>query len=375
MANLADCRDEMECPVISKIDISHIYEDVKCAYLDESIDYPWIVGFSGGKDSTLVVHILFDVLLSIPPKKRTRDVHIVSNDTLVESPLVVNHMHKTLNEIKDAAVNLSLPISTTITKPDPAQSFWSLLIGKGYPSPNLNMRWCTDRLKIKPTSKFVMKNVKRSGSVVILLGVRKDESSTRKRSIHKYDSNTRFSPHSSLNGAFIYSPIVNLSTEDVWRFLWLNDPAWGGTHEQLISIYKEADSGECPLVFSKEEAPGCGTNSSRFGCWVCTVVQKDKSLQAVVNSGQDKYLPLLKFRDWLLEIRNNPKWRQAKRRNGRLTFNSNGNHIPGPFTIKARKMILEKLLGTQEEYGQQLISNDELNIIHSYWSDDLSKDK
>jgi DNA sulfur modification protein DndC len=70
---------------------------------------------------------------------------------------------------------------------------------------------------------------------------------------------------------------LTITTEEVWNYLWHNDPLWGGTHEELISIYKEADAGECPLVVSKDEEPSCGTNSSRFGCWSATVVTNDRS--------------------------------------------------------------------------------------------------
>lgn len=364
----------MECAVIVPPNIDLIKENIKNAYLDDHFNYPWIVGYSGGKDSTLVVHLIFEVLLSISPKKRKKNIYIVSNDTLVESPLVNLHMVKTISQIQESASNLNLPISTYITKPDINQSFWALLIGKGYPPPNLSMRWCTDRLKIKPTSKFVIDHVKQSGAVIIVLGVRKDESSSRKRSIERYESHERYSPHSSLSGAYVFSPIASVTTDEVWRYLWLNDPLWGGTHEELISIYKEADAGECPLVVSKDEAPSCGSNSSRFGCWVCTVVTNDKSLQAVVDGGRKQYLPLLLFRDWLIKIRNDPEWRQARRRNGKVTFALNGNHIPGPFTIKARKKILEELITVQSKLDFEIITQDEINIIHQFWAEDMNKE-
>jgi DNA sulfur modification protein DndC len=364
----------MQCATLAPVNIDLITSDLKDAYLDVDFNFPWIVGYSGGKDSTLVVHLLFDMLMSIPPKKRTKPVYIISNDTLVESPLVCNHMTKTLGFIEEAARNLKLPIYTSLTIPDKKQTFWTLLIGKGYPPPNLSMRWCTDRLKIKPTSKFVLDHVKKSGNDIIVLGVRKDESNNRKRSIEKYENSNRYSQHSSLTGAFVYSPIVNITTEEVWNYLWHNDPLWGGTHEELISIYKEADAGECPLVVSKDEAPSCGTNSSRFGCWVCTVVTNDRSLQAVVDGGRKEYLPLIEFRTWLLDILNDPEWRQARRRNGKVSFSANGSHIPGPFTIKARKKILEELLSVQNKVGFELISQDEINIIHQFWAEDMNQE-
>jgi len=285
----------------------------------------------------------------------------------------VEHITKQLSLIDEAAKNFNLPIKIHITRPRVEHTFWTLLIGKGYPSPNQRMRWCTDRLKIQPTSKFILNNISEHGAAIIVFGVRRDESSSRKSVINKYKNieNSKLSPHSELQGAYIYRPISDVSTLDVWNLLSYNDPPWGGTHEHLIQLYRDAKGGECPMVLSKDEVPGCGTPSSRFGCWVCTVVEKDRSLQGFVDSGQKKYQILIDFRDWLKSIRNAPEHRQIRRRNGNLTFEASGKHIPGPFTISSRKLILEKLLAAQQEYGQDLISKEELDLIASIWAEEL----
>lgn len=354
-----------------------LIDQVKLQYLDETQLYPWIVGFSGGKDSTLVAHAVFEAILDIPRHKRIRKVHIVSNDTLVESPIVIDHLSKQQEKILLAAESFDLPITVSTTRPDVERSFWTLLIGKGYPSPNQTMRWCTDRLKILPTSRFILKNVSKHGSAIVVLGVRKDESNSRRNIIEKHRNlkNSNLCPHSALMGAFVYRPIVDMTTEQVWNLLAHNDPPWGGTHEELIQLYRDAEGGECPMVLSKNEAPGCGTVSSRFGCWVCTVVEKDKSLQGFVDSGKHEYKSLIDFRDWLKSIRNNPEYRSVKRRNGSTTFDVSGKHIPGPFTIVSRKMILDRLLQAQEEYGGELISKEEIDLINSIWATELVSQK
>lgn len=320
---------------------NRIVADIRDEYLFDGQAFPWIIGFSGGKDSTLVAHAVFAALLDISPSRQTRPVHVVANDTLVESPLVVSHLHQSLQEIREAAKTLKLPVTVATTTPDQENTFWVLLIGKGYPSPNSQMRWCTDRLKIQPTSRYIREQVTTCGSAIILLGVRRDESETRKKRIDSYSNNTgsRLHPHKDLAGAYIYRPIVDLTTDAVWGILAANPPPWGGTHDRLIKLYRDAAGGECPIVLSQEEAPGCGTNSSRFGCWTCTVVEKDKSLQGFVNSGKQQYAPLIAFRDWLREIRNDRSLRQGKRRSGKITIAANGKLIPGPFTLKARQII------------------------------------
>lgn len=351
-----------------------IVNDIATKYSSENQNYPWIVGYSGGKDSTLVCHLVLSSLLQIPPKNRTRKIYIITNDTLVESPLICAHIDKTLDLIDNTSNVLNLPVHTVKTKPNPKETFWVLLIGKGYPTPNTHMRWCTDRLKIKPTSIFIKSHISKEGAAIIVLGVRKDESNSRRMTIEKYEKmqNKNLSPHPSLNGAFVYSPISSLTTGTVWDFLAYEDPPWGGTHEELIQLYKDADAGECPMMVTKKESGSC----SRFGCWVCTLVKNDKSLESFAKATRDKQLhELIDFRNWLLSIRNNPDYRQIRRRNGIITFDKNDNHIPGPFTHKARKMILDKLLETQKKYTKQLISQEEISEIVNIWAQELSETK
>lgn len=354
-----------------------VLSEVRAEYLSDEQNYPWIIGFSGGKDSTLVVQAVFDALLTVAPSQRKRTIHIVSNDTQVESPLVMAHLRNVQEAIRDAAKKLSLPIDIATTKPNPEKTFWVLLIGKGYPSPNQTMRWCTDRLKIQPTSQYILENVSKHGAAIVVLGVRLDESESRRNRINKHRNNldSNLAPHRELPGALIYRPIVNLSLDDVWEILGKFHPPWGGTHNELIQLYRDAEGGECPVVLSKEEAPGCGTASSRFGCWTCTVVEKDKSLQGFVDSGKHEYRSLIAFRDWLKDIRNKQEYRSVERRNGRITFDLSGKHIPGPFTIQARKMILDRLLAAQEEYGEELISPSEIDLIEAIWASELSQQK
>lgn len=351
-----------------------VVADIKTEYLSDTQGYPWIIGFSGGKDSTLVAQAVLEAILAVPPSARTREVHVVSNDTLVESPMVIAHMIRVQRQIQEASQNLGLPITVVTTKPEIEQTFWVLLIGKGYPSPNQSMRWCTDRLKIQPTSSYILNNVSKHGAAIVVLGVRKDESNSRRNSIDKFQNmeNSSLTPHAELPGAFIYRPIVDLKLDDVWEVLGENPPPWGGTHKDLIQLYRDAGGGECPVVLSKEEAPGCGTKSSRFGCWTCTVVEKDKSLQGFIDIGNHHFKALVDFRDWLKDIRNMPEYRQVERRNGRMQFDLlTGKHIPGPFTIQARKMILDRLRDTEKEFGDQLISKEEIDIIESTWADEL----
>jgi DNA sulfur modification protein DndC len=330
---------------------------------------PWIIGFSGGKDSTVVAHLVIEHLLSLPKSGRKRAVHIVANDTLVESPLVISHIRSTQDEIRNAAVAFDLPISVATTTPDPDQTFWVNLIGRGYPSPNRSFRWCTDRMKIQPTSRYVREQVAAAGEVVLLLGVRRDESATRSGTVTRYDNGRRLNRHNDLKGCWVFRPIVNISTEDIWEFLATEQPPWGGSYARLIKLYRDAGGGECPVVTEKSDVPSCGTTSSRFGCWTCTVVEKDRSLEGFVEAGFEEFTPLLDFRDWLVSIRNEPSRRLARRRDGRVTI-ANGVHVWGPFTLATRCEILDQLLRIQKKVGRPLIESAEIERIRSLWAED-----
>lgn len=357
-------------------DLENKFRPIRCELIDEYLQphsAPWIIGYSGGKDSTLLLHIVVEMLMKLAPTERRRDVHVVANDTLVESPLIIKHINISIAEVQKAAVAFDLPITTAITRPLGDQSFWVNLIGRGYPSPNRSFRWCTDRMKILPTSRYIKEQADAAGQVILLLGVRRSESATRSSSIARYDNGMRLNRHNDLIGCMVFRPIVDLSTDDVWEFLGTHQPPWGGSHAKLIKLYRDAGGGECPVVTQKSDAPSCGTTSSRFGCWTCTVVEKDRSLEGFVESGFDEFGPMLDFRDWLASIRNEPPRRMARRRDGRVTITDGGTFVPGPYTLHTRSEILDRLRVVEKRVGHPLISDDEVALIRSLWARDAAE--
>ena len=257
---------------------------------DENPDRPWIIGFSGGKDSTLLLQLVWKSLLKIDPIFRKREIWVVCNDTLVENPHIVNFINRTLDTIKVAAVEQDLPIFVQKTTPRLEDTFWVNLIGRGYPAPNNVFRWCTERLKIDPTTRFIKSKVAEDGEVIILLGTRSAESGNRARSIKKHEVKGQRLRKHLLPNAYVFAPIKDVETGELWQYLmqvpppWSN-PAGGGTHKELVTLYKNASTdSDCPLVID-ETTPSCG--NSRFGCWVCTVVKRDKSMEGLIMNGED----------------------------------------------------------------------------------------
>lgn len=321
---------------------------------------PWVVAYSGGKDSTLVLQLVMELLLELGPKAR-KPVYVLSSDTRVEAPNVSEYVADSLNRIEVSARARKLNLFTQLVFPDIDEGFWAKLIGKGYPPPSRWFRWCTSNMKIKPSRRAINDIVASQGSVILLLGSRIDESSARAQSIRSFANNERsLNPHHEIPDALVFKPIVNWTTDEVWEYLASNPPAWGGTHERIIQLYRQANGGECPIVLDLD-TPSCG--GSRFGCWTCTVVKQDKSMEGFIATGEEWMRPLHEFRTRLIEYRDLDGMRSPVRRDGTPGM--------GPFTAEARKRILRELLETEKAVGWSLISDEDLANIQVIWSEEF----
>ena len=350
--------------------IKDIENEIIDQYLNDDNPRSWIVGFSGGKDSTMLLQMVWIAIKSIPPELRTRKVYIVCNNTLVENPRILVYSEKVLNQIQRAASEQSMPFYVIRTTPKLEDTFWVNLIGKGYPAPNNSFRWCTDRLKINPTTQFIVDKISEEGEAIILLGTRSDESKNRAKSIKKHSiEGQRLSKH-ILPKAFTYAPIKHVPIDNLWQYLMQVQSPWGANNKELVTLYKNANSGDCPLVIDTT-TPSCG--NSRFGCWVCTVVKRDKSMEGLIENGDSWMEPLMEFRELLVETRNTEELRENRRRGGQEGI--------GPYTPEARAMFLEKLLQAQFEIQKNepemvLINYQELVAIQVTWyRDNLFKNK
>jgi DNA sulfur modification protein DndC len=358
--------------------LKELYKDVRKTY--KSNNYPWVIGYSGGKDSTATVQLVWYALSKLPVEERNKKVFVISSDTLVETPVVVEQINKTLKQIAQASIEQKMPFITQKVTPKIEDSFWVKLIGMGYPTPSRQFRWCTDRLKIKPANTFIIETAARFGEVVMVLGARKAESLSRAQVMNKRDvlPGTNLSRHSSLPRAWVYTPLEDFITDDVWTYLLQVESPWGGNNRDLAALYRTAQSGECPLVVDTS-TPSCG--NSRFGCWVCTVVEKDKTMQSLIDNGEEWMEPLLDFRDKLAETQNPERkleFRGIKRRNGKVMV-KDGRLIPGPYLPQIRMKMLRELLELQIKVQNEgpdpdlvLISAAELHEIRRIWRSELS---
>lgn len=347
------------------LNVDYIENEIIDQYLfDENPTRPWIIGFSGGKDSTMLLQIVWNALKRIDPILLTRKIYVVCNDTLVENPRIVKFINTTLRKIQEAANLQQIPLFVQQTTPRLDDTFWVRLIGLGYPAPNKFYRWCTDRMKITPTTRLIVEKIAENGAAIILLGTRSAESSTRAASMKKHEIKGQRLRKHQLPNAYVYAPIKDVSTNNLWQYLNQVPPPWGGNHKELVTLYRNANSGDCPLVIDST-TPSCG--NSRFGCWACTVVQKDRSMEGLIDNGEEWMLPLAEIRNFLVETRDNPEiYREKRRRNGEIV-----EKYWGPYKFTTRVDILRRVLSAQKEIqkteGIELITPQEMVLIQYHW--------
>ena len=382
--------------------LQDIQDEIRQVYLGDN--RPWILGFSGGKDSTCMTQLIWNALLELPAEKLHKKIYIISSDTLVESPTVINQITASLDIMEKAAAKTHLPISTNLVQPEIKDSFWVCLLGKGFAAPSYLFRWCTDRLKIRNADRFIQEKVSEYGEAIVILGTRKDESGSRNQLMNMYAiKDSLLSRHSKFPQTYVYTPLRDFITKDVWNYLLQNKNPWGANNRDLLAMYQNADSSECPLVVDTS-TPSCG--NSRFGCWTCTVVSKDVSLTNTIENGAEWMLPLLELRTELKETQDPQKRkevRQLKRRNGQMRLVDDAKKkafakniqdsksrsditeeqkqadpysvlVPGPYTIKFCKEFLEKLLRAQKKVRREgpdpnmnLILESEIHEIQRIW--------
>lgn len=366
--------------------IRETIEELKLQYFAD--ERPWVVTYSGGKDSTCVLQLVITMLQELHAEgKDHKHTYVVSSDTTVEMPIIEKYLRTKLDEITNFAESTDLKLSCHKLSPKIEESFWTLMVGKGYPAPTSTFRWCTERMKINPATHFLESLVNKHQSILMLLGVRSAESQARQTSIANRKLNQRgLSPHDNIPNAFVLSPIKHWTNEDVWTYLSNTDkdsiPYPWKNHEYMMSLYdKGSGEGDCNIALNPQ-SPSCG--KTRFGCWVCTVVEKDRSMEGMLAHGEEWMRPLWTYREMLYQYRNDPEKRDDRRRDGSRAINEGG----GPFLMPVRRELLDKLLQTEIDiavnYHQmkkdasdynpsetfQLIKDDEIMLIQQHWDDD-----
>jgi len=341
--------------MLTDLDFNTI-ELIEKEYLNNEI--PWSLCFSGGKDSSAMLKLTYNAIAGI--KNPNKLINVVYCDTGVEIPIVTSFVKKTFAKLKNEITELNLPININVVEPKLENRFFSKVIGRGYPTPTNKFRWCTDRLRVMPIQAMMTNKYQN----VVLVGVRKGESVERDKIIKKYNAEKPYYlKQANFSNVKIFAPILDYNVKDVWSIIKSKQMPKSINGKELEAIYRSA--GEKQIDF--KDYSSFALQKGRFGCWTCTVVRKDKAVQNLIVNGHDSLRPLLKFRNWLFDLRDNEDYRCKRRRNGMKSL--------GPFTLEARKLILDELLRTQTESGYKLIKNEEIIFIRDQWNLDIKSSK
>ncbi|CAC9557371.1 hypothetical protein [uncultured Gammaproteobacteria bacterium] len=344
------------------------------------------LAFSGGKDSTAILHLTCAMLLRLSKKSMplNKKIYVINSNTLAELPPLLKYLHSTLKQIKRFAEINNLPIAVKEVSPDDKNALNVQLIGVGMPPPSSSFRWCTDKLKVNPIN-IEINNIFKGDGFISIIGTRKDESFSRAARIKK---NTLKGTDLKINNRYKNSsnlmPIEDWNTKDVWSYLFMQDNnlvdvmfLW-----KLYSDASDKKASECSFVAAggqniDDGKLGCGV--SRFGCWQCYMVRdNDKSLDGLMNSGHENMIFYKNYRDWYWR-ESQKGWSKTRDVYGhRLQehgyYNKGGEDnpkygmtMPRGMKLYFRTKVLRKILELQEQLSEQLITSDEILLIQERW--------
>ena len=376
--NNMTCELNRKGPTITKDTIEGLKDTIRNLYLAD--DIPWVIGYSGGKDSTAALQLVWLAIEELPAEqlKNAKKIHVINTDTMVESPVISKWVQDSLEIMDIRSEQSGLPFVTHRLTPETDNTFWVNLFGRGYPFPRKKLRWCTDRLKIQPVNKFVKEQIAEHGEIILVIGTRKAESARRAKTMAYYEKKRvreLLSPSSTMANELVFSPLEDWTDDDVWIFLMQYRNPWGYSNTDLLTLYKGATAdNECPLMVEKG-LPSCG--KSRFGCWVCTMVEKDKSMEAMIANDDEKawMTPLLEFRSHFGDEANDRERRSFRKMQGHLQGTYKQLHH-GPYLKYWREKWLEELLEIQKDINEngpeefadlELITIPELRCIRRIW--------
>lgn len=304
-----------------------IMDELKDAYLNQTDRLrPFVIASSFGKDSSLTCALFWKMLLELSLEQRKRPVLIISSDTGLEHKKMREFVQRNISQMKKEATKQGLDsiIQIELVTPSPNSRFGVKVIGAGdaMPTPR-SKRWCTDHLKIRPTNASINAVKKKhgvktfnkatKGEVVVLTGVRRDESINRARTIKSRRTTGEYifpkknvQSGGLIKGWYECHPIDGLTDIEVWSILaGLKVMPWKVMYSEIKKLYK--NSTECPLQLSEVSKQTCGT--SRNGCVICLINKDDQMLKFYKTIGEDWANPIYELRSLMLRMNYDARYR------------------------------------------------------------------
>lgn len=341
--------------------------------------HPAILAYSGGKDSSTLVSIALDVARELisemdicPP------IVLVSANTGVEQPELVGLVTSEIRKMKTYAKRHGIPLSCHISHPELSDTFGVRVIGgRGLPSFPDTRGDCSVMWKIKPNERTVRQVFKALGQQkiwaepVIFTGVREQESLARDQRIAARGEKAE-GLWSSQEGNLHASPILDFDSSDVWEHIGLCNAGERDSFSDfsdVMRIYASSGGDNCVIVADLKSAGNSKPCGTRTGCFMCTRVGEDRSMQNMIASDSQRYghlKPLTALRDFV--SRTQYDW--SRRHFVGRTINADG-FITIQADVYSPPMLEELLryaLGAQALSGVEIIPLEQLIGIDARWS-------
>jgi 3'-phosphoadenosine 5'-phosphosulfate sulfotransferase (PAPS reductase)/FAD synthetase len=181
-------------------------------------DYDGVyVMFSGGRDSLVTLDLVLKTL-------KNSIVNPLFIDTGIATP-----------GLKDYVIKICESYGLKPRIIGPNYDFFELVIKKGFPM--VKYRWCKEYLKMRPLKRFV-EEMKEREKVILVTGVRKEESWFKAKASKVYD-------HPFL-GVKVYAPIFNWTSKLVKKYIEAN----GLEENPLYNVYGKAYDCWCTVYKS-----------------------------------------------------------------------------------------------------------------------------
>lgn len=358
--------------------------EIQSLYQNDS--RPLYIGYSGGKDSSVVLSLVSEAIRTLPAENRTKPIYVLFSDTLMEMPPVIGQIKNAIKKFIDYVAEHNLPFIFHCVEPEFKNRYWNQIIGKGATLPRSDMRWCTQKMKIDPMEAMVESVLNKHFGYIALTGARKDEGEDRRERLERnaVKPGSKMKVHADKR-CNLFCPIEDWTMEDVWNHIYSTSENWVNANA-LGVMYSEAagDGDECTTVLEGGDAgqkPGC-SKSARYGCWSCSIFASQNGDKTLLNLMERySYLSHMNnFRNWLVQYRDG-RWDECRdvynHGNGyvRLQYSYDnprfGMTCPGGYSLEFRKEILRRLLDTEakvnETYKIRLIEDEDLNYIQHLW--------
>jgi len=305
----------------------------------------WAIAWSMGKDSTAVLTLTVQLILS-GQVKAPESLTVLCADTRMELIPLWLAGQKIIQKLQ----SINIPVEIVMAPID--KRFFVYMLGRGIPPPSNTFRWCTGQMKVDPMEKSLEDlHAKIGEKILMLTGVRQGESAIRDNRIIMscskdgaecgqgwYQTGLENDMCSTL------APILHWRVCSVWDWLKIFAPTekYGSWPTAILADAYGGDEAE--------------EINARTGCIGCPLASKDKALNAVVNMPQWEYLkPLMELKPLYREMKM-AKYRLRK--NGEIkkdgSLGKNQQRL-GPMKLESRMFFLSKILDIQKRVNESAV--------------------